>query len=451
MEPMMYLKPFLGVIRSEETSGPITGAALSSINKFLSYGFIHEGTPNAAKAMSTITEIVTHCRFEATAPDSDEVVLATILDVLLTCLKCPAGFMLSDEMVMEMIQTCFRMSVQSRMSELLRKRAERTLLEMVQTVFTSSARSNLASTGASEAAASPSLPVSEQTEETKTLEAEKEYVNPRGIRFRQASTTEESGSKSQASPALKPHGVPCIIKLFSFICSLTQPSRANSETIRLLGLSLVNTALDLHSRETMCSILLPTVQEELCRNLLLNLVSNDLMIFTLTLRVFYIVYVSYKSWLKLQMEAFFLCLLNSVMEAKGVSYEKQELALECLTEFSSEPYFMIDLFANYDCDIQCANLFEQLCKFLYKNVFPVNGVLYTIHALSLDTLLALMQSLADRCKPAGTNPLASISVEELVKRKHAKRLLLTSVEHWNRNTKEGIQFLQGVLNPFSFH
>jgi predicted small metal-binding protein len=40
-----------------------------------------EGTPNAAKAMGTITDIVTHCRFEATAPDSDEVVLATILDV----------------------------------------------------------------------------------------------------------------------------------------------------------------------------------------------------------------------------------------------------------------------------------------------------------------------------------------------------------------------------------
>jgi len=40
-----------------------------------------ESSPNAAKAMAVITEIVTHCRFEATAPDSDEVVLATILEV----------------------------------------------------------------------------------------------------------------------------------------------------------------------------------------------------------------------------------------------------------------------------------------------------------------------------------------------------------------------------------
>lgn len=35
-----FLTPFLEIIRSEDTSGPITGLALNSINKFLSYGLI---------------------------------------------------------------------------------------------------------------------------------------------------------------------------------------------------------------------------------------------------------------------------------------------------------------------------------------------------------------------------------------------------------------------------
>lgn len=35
LDILVYLKPFLSVIRSEETSGPITGVALSSIDKFL--------------------------------------------------------------------------------------------------------------------------------------------------------------------------------------------------------------------------------------------------------------------------------------------------------------------------------------------------------------------------------------------------------------------------------
>ena len=30
--------PFLDVIRSDQTSGPVTGQALSSVGKFLSYG-----------------------------------------------------------------------------------------------------------------------------------------------------------------------------------------------------------------------------------------------------------------------------------------------------------------------------------------------------------------------------------------------------------------------------
>lgn len=40
VEPGKYLRPFLEVIRSEETTGPVTSLALSSVNKFLSYGLL---------------------------------------------------------------------------------------------------------------------------------------------------------------------------------------------------------------------------------------------------------------------------------------------------------------------------------------------------------------------------------------------------------------------------
>jgi hypothetical protein len=35
-----FLTPFLDIIRSDETSGPITCLALNAVNKFLSYGLI---------------------------------------------------------------------------------------------------------------------------------------------------------------------------------------------------------------------------------------------------------------------------------------------------------------------------------------------------------------------------------------------------------------------------
>lgn len=40
IDPSVFLNPFLDVIRSEETTGPVTSLALSAVNKFLSYGII---------------------------------------------------------------------------------------------------------------------------------------------------------------------------------------------------------------------------------------------------------------------------------------------------------------------------------------------------------------------------------------------------------------------------
>ena len=52
LEPTVYLLPLLEVIRSEDTSGPITGLALSSINKILSYNLIDISSDDCASAVS---------------------------------------------------------------------------------------------------------------------------------------------------------------------------------------------------------------------------------------------------------------------------------------------------------------------------------------------------------------------------------------------------------------
>lgn len=40
LEPGVFLAPFLEIIRSEETTGPVTSLALSAVNKIISYGLI---------------------------------------------------------------------------------------------------------------------------------------------------------------------------------------------------------------------------------------------------------------------------------------------------------------------------------------------------------------------------------------------------------------------------
>ncbi|KAM9848105.1 Golgi-specific brefeldin A-resistance guanine nucleotide exchange factor 1 [Aulostomus maculatus] len=135
VEPNVFLRPFLEVVRSEDTTGPITGLALTSVNKFLSYGLIDANHEAAAEAIENMADAVTHARFVGTDPASDEVVLMKILQVLRTLLLTPVGAHLTNESVCEIMQSCFRICFEMRLSELLRKSAEHTLVDMVQLLF----------------------------------------------------------------------------------------------------------------------------------------------------------------------------------------------------------------------------------------------------------------------------------------------------------------------------
>lgn len=52
-----------------------------------------------------------------------------------------------------------------------------------------------------------------------------------------------------------------------------------------------------------------------------------------------------------------------IAPAKG---ETRELILETLSQIARHPSFMVDLYANYDCDVNCEDLFEKLIDFLTK-------------------------------------------------------------------------------------
>ena len=75
------MTPFLEVIKSEETSGPVTGMALTSVSKFISYGLVGINNETSAHCVQQIADSITHARFVGTDSSSDEVVLMKILHV----------------------------------------------------------------------------------------------------------------------------------------------------------------------------------------------------------------------------------------------------------------------------------------------------------------------------------------------------------------------------------
>ncbi|NXL07720.1 GBF1 factor, partial [Mesembrinibis cayennensis] len=534
IEPNIFLRPFLEVIRSEDTTGPITGLALTSVNKFLSYALIdpsHEGT---AEGMENMADAVTHARFVGTDHASDEVVLMKILQVLRTLLLTPVGAHLTNESVCEIMQSCFRICFEMRLSELLRKSAEHTLVDMVQLLFTrlpqfkeepksymgtnmkklkmraggmsesskwkkqkrsprpprhvtkvspgteqpAANASNIAasgvtfidapspsSSGSSEnvsSVVSPAtdsgLELSSQTTskedltdldqvtslglnagipsneakvtenqnqpelQNESLREEKiqsasvesipevleectsvaehsdsasvhdmDYVNPRGVRFTQSSQKEGA--------ALVPYGLPCIRELFRFLISLTNPhDRHNSEVMIHMGLQLLTVALE-SAPIANCQSLLGLVKEELCRHLFQLLSVERLNLYATSLRVCFLLFESMREHLKFQLEMYVKKLMEIItVENPKMPYEMKEMALEAIVQLWRIPSFVTELYINYDCDYYCANLFEELTKLLSKNAFPVSGQLYTVHLLSLEALLTVIDSTEAHCQ-----------------------------------------------------
>ncbi|XP_035185210.1 Golgi-specific brefeldin A-resistance guanine nucleotide exchange factor 1 isoform X1 [Oxyura jamaicensis] len=613
IEPNVFLRPFLEVIRSEDTTGPITGLALTSVNKFLSYALIdpsHEGT---AEGMENMADAVTHARFVGTDHASDEVVLMKILQVLRTLLLTPVGAHLTNESVCEIMQSCFRICFEMRLSELLRKSAEHTLVDMVQLLFTrlpqfkeepksymgtnmkkiSSCLLNKlelssgeqpkalnqlervllfknlkaysilwknkrvqlkmraggmsesskwkkqkrsprpprhvakvspateqpaanasaitasgvtfidapspSSSGSSEnvsSAVSPStdsgLETSSQTTskedltdldqvtalglnagmppneakvtdnqnqpelQNESLREEKiqsasvesipevleectsvaehsdsasvhdmDYVNPRGVRFTQSSQKEGA--------ALVPYGLPCIRELFRFLISLTNPlDRHNSEVMIHMGLQLLTVALE-SAPIANCQSLLGLVKEELCRHLFQLLSIERLNLYATSLRVCFLLFESMREHLKFQLEMYIKKLMEIItVENPKMPYEMKEMALESIVQLWRIPSFVTELYINYDCDYYCANLFEELTKLLSKNAFPVSGQLYTVHLLSMEALLTVIDSTEAHCQ---AKVLSNIHQQEKEVAKSSPETMSSTKETNNNNER----------------
>ncbi|RLN65228.1 hypothetical protein BBJ29_005235 [Phytophthora kernoviae] len=84
LSPVSVVKPFLDIIRHQNASSTVTGAALQAVMNFLhSWPWAEVKDQNAAAdAVSDIVDAVSHCRFQETAVESDQNVLVLVVHVL---------------------------------------------------------------------------------------------------------------------------------------------------------------------------------------------------------------------------------------------------------------------------------------------------------------------------------------------------------------------------------
>ncbi|XP_019547969.3 Golgi-specific brefeldin A-resistance guanine nucleotide exchange factor 1 isoform X2 [Aedes albopictus] len=499
VEPGVFLGPFLEVIRSEETTGPVTSLALSAVNKFLSYGLIDPTHSTLASTVECIADAVTRARFVGTDQTSDGVVLMKIVQVLRTLVLSPEGSFLSNESICDIILSCFRLCFEPRLNELVRKTAENALKDIVLLLFmrlpqfvesgnfhlkslkmrsssidqSSKKRKNsrneakpVATTAAPKIVteenggqeAEPTTPIVSnapkglkppplattpatpagvivdmqgsisqtpksgldpkqdtiqeetdgQTQQPDSLtetpvptESEEpaadSFVNSVGIRF-----TQQEEEVSGPTPHL-PYGLPCIRELFRFLISLCNPlDKQNTDVMIHMGLTLLTVTFEVGADSIgKYDSLLTIVKDDLCKNLFSLLTTERISIFAADLQLCFLMFESQRSQLKFQLEYYLTKLTDIIVnENPRILYEARELALDNLLQLFRIPGFAAELYINYDCDLYCTNLFEDLTKLMSKNTLSATHSIYSVHTLSMDALLTIIGSIERNCVQA---------------------------------------------------
>lgn len=325
--------------------------------------------------------------------------------------------------------------------------------------------------------------VGEKTPRSSTEEGATARRPPRPGRKEEGKTDYRGAIITEHSLTIEPYGVPCMVEIFSFLCSLLniidpqspgQAVLASDEDVPHFALMLINSSIELGGQSfSSHPKLIALVQDELFRNLMLMGLSHNPLVLSMVCGIVLNLYHHLRSAIKLQLEAFFSFVVIRLAQGKyGATYQQQEVAMEALVDFCRQSTFMPEMYANFDCDITLSNTFEDLGNLLSKSAFPVNCPLSAMHVLALEGLLAVIHSMASRvdsAAPALTSsslsgvivtenqefvPFWTVKCEnyddpmcwvEFVKhQKYIKRRLMLGADHFNRDAKKGFEFLQGI-------
>ena len=106
-------------------------------------------------------------------------------------------------------------------------------------------------------------------------------------------------------------------------------------------------------------------------SLLKNALSNKIYIFQLSLQVFISVIKCFRSHLKEQIEIFMMKVLIKFLESEIIDFEYKKTILEALLLLTDDVEFLVEIYVNYDCDVNSNAVFSVLINLLTK---IINGL-----------------------------------------------------------------------------
>ncbi|EAU37045.1 conserved hypothetical protein [Aspergillus terreus NIH2624] len=303
---------------------------------------------------------------------------------------------------------------------------------------------------------------------------------------------------------VKPYSLPSIRELFRVLIDLLDPhNRQHTDPMRVMALRIIDVALEVAGPSiARHPSLAALAQNDLCRHLFQLVRSENMAILTGSLRVTGTLLLTCRPVLKLQQELYLsylvACLHPRVeiprepgidpslydgvpqapklvkpppsqsssgrstpipvkdrqklgLEGGSRKPETREAMVESIGVLSRIPSFMVELFINYDCEVDRADLCEDLVGLLSRNAFPDSATWSTTNVppLCLDALLGYVQFIYDRLDD---EPVFDCfpSTDVLRSQRKTKKIIIHGAQKFNEDPKAGIAYLaaQGIIeNP----
>lgn len=304
---------------------------------------------------------------------------------------------------------------------------------------------------------------------------------------------------------LRPYSLPSVRELFRVLVSFLDPhDRKHPDQMRVMALRIIHVALEVAGPSIARHPALASIAEnQLCSHLFQLVRSDNMAILQESLIVAGTLLSTCRGILKLQQELYLsylvACLHPSVeipreagidpslysgipqtpklvkpppsqtssgrstpvpikdrqklgMEGGARKPDARQAMVESIGVLARMPTFMVELFVNYDCDQDRADLCEDMVGLLSRNALPDSATWSTtsVPPLCLDALLRFIQFIAERLDQAPTTK-GYPDPDRLREQRRKKKLIVKGTSKFNESPKGGLAYLQdkGIIENAS--
>lgn len=318
-------------------------------------------------------------------------------------------------------------------------------------------------------------------------------------------TSTATETEDTPSIDLRPYSLPSVRELFRVLVSFLDPhDRKHPDQMRVMALRIIHVALEVAGPSIARHPALASIAEnQLCSHLFQLVRSDNMAILQESLIVAGTLLSTCRGILKLQQELYLsylvACLHPSVeipreagidpslysgipqtpklvkpppsqtssgrstpvpikdrqklgMEGGARKPDARQAMVESIGVLARMPTFMVELFVNYDCDQDRADLCEDMVGLLSRNALPDSATWSTtsVPPLCLDALLRFIQFIAERLDQPPTTK-GYPDPDRLREQRRKKKLIVKGTSKFNESPKGGLAYLQdkGIIENAS--